>query len=58
LTALQASETGHLVVSTMHSERVADTMERYLNLFPADNAKHGVNPSGKPALGRPVPEAG
>jgi pilus retraction protein PilT len=43
LTALQASETGHLVVSTMHSERVADTMERYLNLFPADNAKHGVN---------------
>src|SRR5260370_15804929 len=43
LTALQASETGHLVVSTMHSEKVADTMERYLNLFPADNAKHGVN---------------
>src|SRR5438034_2085080 len=33
LTALQASETGHLVVSTMHSENVADTMERYLNLF-------------------------
>ncbi len=42
LTALQASETGHLVLSTMHSERVADTMERYLNLFPADDAKHGV----------------
>src|ERR1043166_1153446 len=43
LTALQASETGHLVVSTMHSERIADTMERYLNLFPAEDAKHGVN---------------
>jgi twitching motility protein PilT len=43
LTALQASETGHLVVSTMHSERVADTMERYLNLFPAADEKHGVN---------------
>jgi twitching motility protein PilT len=43
LTALQASETGHLVVSTMHSERVADTMERYLNLFPAAEAKHGTN---------------
>jgi twitching motility protein PilT len=43
LTALQASETGHLVVSTLHSEKVADTMERYLNLFPADNEKHGVN---------------
>src|SRR5438093_4852369 len=43
LTALQASETGHLVVSTLHSERVADTMERYLNLFPASDEKHGVN---------------
>src|ERR1700746_3905708 len=43
LTALQASETGHLVVSTMHSEKVADTMERYLNLFPAAAEKHGVN---------------
>src|SRR5712672_1274364 len=43
LTALQASETGHLVVSTLQSEKVADTMERYLNLFPAENEKHGVN---------------
>jgi len=43
LTALQASETGHLVLSTMHSEKVADTMERYLNLFPAEDAKHGTN---------------
>jgi pilus retraction protein PilT len=43
LTALQASETGHLVVSTLHSEKVADTMERYLNLFPAEDAKHGTN---------------
>ena len=43
LTALQASETGHLVVSTLHSEKVADTMERYLNLFPAADEKHGVN---------------
>jgi twitching motility protein PilT len=43
LTALQASETGHLVVSTLHSEKVADTMERYLNLFPAEDEKHGVN---------------
>jgi pilus retraction protein PilT len=43
LTALQASETGHLVVSTLHSEKVADTMERYLNLFPAGDEKHGTN---------------
>src|SRR5262249_24721058 len=42
LTALQASETGHLVVSTLHSEKVADTMERYLNLFPVADEKHGV----------------
>jgi pilus retraction protein PilT len=43
LTALQAAETGHLVVSTMHSERVPDTMERYCNLFPSDQLTHGVN---------------
>jgi len=43
LTALQASETGHLVVSTLHSEKVADTMERYINLFSAEGEKHGVN---------------
>jgi len=43
LTALQASETGHLVVSTLHSENVGDTMERYLNLFPTQDEKHGVN---------------
>src|SRR5437764_13332085 len=43
LTSLQASETGHLVVSTLHSEKVADTMERYLNFFPVGTEKHGVN---------------
>ena len=43
LTALQASETGHLVVSTLHSENVGDTMERYLNLFPSHDEKHGIN---------------
>jgi twitching motility protein PilT len=42
LTALQAAETGHLVVSTLHSERVSDTMERYLNLFPKDQAGIGT----------------
>ncbi|MFZ4763824.1 MAG: type IV pilus twitching motility protein PilT, partial [Roseimicrobium sp.] len=43
LTALQAAETGHLVLSTMHSERVADTMERFINLFPQEQLAHGVN---------------
>ncbi len=43
LIALQAAETGHLVVSTMHSERVADTMERYSHLFPDDRLNQGIN---------------
>src|SRR6185436_15113938 len=43
LTALQASETGHLVLATLHSERVADTMERYSNLFLKEQLTHGVN---------------
>src|SRR5438034_4155180 len=35
LPALQASETAHRVVSTLHWERVAVTMARYMNPFPA-----------------------
>ena len=42
LIALQAAETGHLVLATMHSERVADTMERYINMFPAADVSNGV----------------
>jgi Tfp pilus assembly pilus retraction ATPase PilT len=30
-TALQACETGHLVLASMHSATVADTMERFVN---------------------------
>lgn len=62
LTALQAAETGHLVLSTMHSERVSDTMERYTNLFPADQLSHGVNLLSDQLLGilcqRLVPAVG
>ena len=43
LTALQAAETGHLVLATLHSERVSDTMERFLNLFPKDQAGVGCH---------------
>jgi len=43
VTALQAAETGHLVLSTMHSERVADTMDRYCNLFTSDQLGYGIN---------------
>ena len=35
-TALQAAETGHLVLSTLHSSSVADTLERLTNLFHPD----------------------
>jgi twitching motility protein PilT len=38
LTALQAAETGHLVVTTLHSESVPETMERFLNIFPSAQA--------------------
>ena len=38
LTALQAAETGHLVLSTLHSESVPETMERFLNIFPSAQA--------------------
>ncbi len=35
-TALQAAETGHLVLSTLHSSSVTDTLERLTNLFPSE----------------------
>lgn len=34
-TALQAAETGHLVVTTLHSANVAETLERFVQIFPA-----------------------
>lgn len=34
LTALQASETGHLVFSTLHSPNIAETIDRLVNLVP------------------------
>jgi len=43
ITALQASETGHLVLATLHSERVTDTLDRYLNLLPTENSAHGIS---------------
>jgi pilus retraction protein PilT len=43
VTALRAAETGHLVLSTLHSERVADTMDRYCNLFTKEQLGYGIN---------------
>ncbi|MEM0896779.1 MAG: ATPase, T2SS/T4P/T4SS family [Verrucomicrobiota bacterium] len=34
--ALEAAETGHLVVTTLHSTNVAETIDRLVNLFPPD----------------------
>jgi len=34
--ALRAAETGHLVISTLHSAGVVESMERITNLFPPD----------------------
>ena len=42
-TALQACETGHLVIASMHSATVADTMDRFVNLFPADQVGIGLH---------------
>jgi twitching motility protein PilT len=36
-TALQAAETGHVVVSTVHSSTVPETVERLTNLLPTDS---------------------
>jgi len=34
--ALQAAETGHLVLSTLHTNSAAETIDRIINVFPAD----------------------
>ncbi|MDB4711317.1 PilT/PilU family type 4a pilus ATPase [Verrucomicrobiales bacterium] len=34
--ALQAAETGHLVLATLHSANVSETVERLTNLFPSE----------------------
>jgi twitching motility protein PilT len=36
LSAIQAAETGHLVISTMHTIDATETINRLLDLFPAD----------------------
>jgi len=35
ITALQACETGHLVLATLHGSNITDTIERVIRLFPA-----------------------
>lgn len=37
--ALQAAETGHLVLSTLHTSNAADTINRIIDFYPADEHK-------------------
>lgn len=43
LATLQASETGHLVLASIHSDSVVDAMDRLANLFPPDQAGLGLH---------------
>ena len=38
-TALTAAETGHLVLSTLHTPSAADTVERIIDLFPSEKQR-------------------
>lgn len=38
--ALSAAETGHLVLSTMHTSDAQETVNRFIDLFPADEREH------------------
>lgn len=50
LTALQAAETGHLVVSTLHSASVSETVSRFTNLL-GDDARGALPLLGEQLVG-------
>lgn len=49
--ALQAAETGHLVLATLHSSNVADTLERLTNLFSPDERESQLALLGQHLIG-------
>ena len=51
MTALHACETGHLVVSTLHSSTVPETIERLVSIFPASDRKSCLNILSKQLVG-------
>lgn len=50
-TALQAAETGHLVLSTVHSSTVPDTLERLITLFDPSQREGAVQLLSQQLLG-------
>jgi twitching motility protein PilT len=40
--ALQAAETGHVVVATLHTSNAAQTVQRYLKLIPSDRLENAM----------------
>jgi len=49
--ALHACETGHLVVSTLHSSNVSETIQRLIMLFPAEEREGVVYVLAKQLIG-------
>ncbi len=49
--ALHACETGHLVVSTLHSATVPETVERLVSVFPADERESSLGVLSKQLIG-------
>lgn len=41
--ALQAAETGHVVVATMHTSSAAQTVQRFLKLIPSDRMENAMH---------------
>ena len=51
LTTLQASETGHLVLASVHSDSVVDAMDRIAHLFPPDQERLGLHLLSQQVIG-------
>lgn len=51
MTALQAAETGHLVIATLHSANSAESLDRLTRLFPPDERESALGLLGKQLIG-------